>query len=46
MKVFDLQGNNTNFISEMLAGLTSFVTISYRHVYYLLYWLPCYGLVG
>ena len=29
MKVFDLQGNNTNFISEMLAGLTSFVTISY-----------------
>lgn len=29
MKVFDLQGNNTNFISEMLAGLTSFVTVSY-----------------
>lgn len=29
MKPFDLQGNNTNFISEMLAGLTSFVTMSY-----------------
>ena len=29
MKVFDLQGNNTNFVSEILAGITSFVTMSY-----------------
>lgn len=29
MKVFDLQGKNTNFVSEMLAGLTSFVTMGY-----------------
>ena len=29
MKVFDLQGNNTNLVSEILAGVTSFVTMSY-----------------
>ena len=29
MKVFDLEGNNTNFVTEILAGLTSFVTMSY-----------------
>ncbi len=29
MKVFDLQGNNTNFITEVLAGFTSFFTVSY-----------------
>ncbi|MBQ9902192.1 MAG: NCS2 family permease [Clostridia bacterium] len=29
MKLFDLQGNNTNFITEILAGFTSFFTMSY-----------------
>ena len=29
MKLFDLQGNNTNFITEALAGFTSFFTVSY-----------------
>ncbi len=29
MKLFDLQGNNTNIISEILAGITSFITMSY-----------------
>ncbi len=29
MKIFDLQGNNTNFITEILAGFTSFFTMSY-----------------
>lgn len=29
MKVFDLQGNGTNFVSEILAGITTFITMSY-----------------
>ena len=29
MKLFDLQGNGTNFITEVLAGFTSFFTVSY-----------------
>ena len=29
MKVFDLQGNGTNFIAEILAGITTFITMSY-----------------
>ena len=29
MKVFDLKGNNTNFVAEILAGIMSFVTMSY-----------------
>ena len=29
MAVFNLEGSNTNFISEILAGTTSFVTMSY-----------------
>ena len=29
MKVFDLQGNGTNFVSEILAGVTTFITMSY-----------------
>ena len=29
MKVFDLQGKQTNFISEILAGITTFITMSY-----------------
>ena len=28
MKVFDLQGKGTNFVSEILAGITTFVTMS------------------
>lgn len=29
MKVFDLQGKGTNFIAEILAGITTFVTMTY-----------------
>ena len=29
MAVFDLQGKGTNFISEILAGITTFITMSY-----------------
>ena len=29
MKVFDLQGKGTNFVAEILAGITTFITMSY-----------------
>lgn len=29
MKIFDLQGKGTNFVAEILAGITTFVTMSY-----------------
>ncbi len=34
MKVFDLQGNGTNFVAEILAGITTFITMSYLLVQY------------